>query len=680
MARPCIVDRDCMVTAWRDWEFVGESSMLCRFTVNGQALVWPLTTSVRRRREIIWQPFGDGAPCPMLEERFPAVHVINASLVRRLPVCGQLYEWTAGEWTPCSSWPSGCGPGLQKRHVICQKRGDRTHQPVADHLCTNGLDSGERPQLIKPASVQQCQKPCPVDCQLSAWQPWSACDVAPCKNDQITTMGSRIRLRAVITEPSGSGRPCQHLAETNECGERLCKKLVIQEATGCPPVPTGGQFRHKESSRWGCAHTPGIHDNRNLTCQCNRHCPSQDTVERRRIWSSFGSCFPRQVGNNTQWLQFSSLAFYRERRRGCPTRFRLRPCAVKQKPERVYFWTSSKWTSCQWSVQNFRRSLLEKKYTMKKDCKVCGVGYRYRRVVCQQEFKGRIRELEKEGEVKCPRKNLYRPTNQVDCFHCCRQDCQYSAWSPWEQCSAELRCSTHPYATDCRGLQREEGQCNKQSRKGLQKRERFALVMKKNNGRACLRPIEHRVCSLSEVTCFHWKAGDWSSCIFPSGRLCLGGFQTRTVYCVGADNKPTTADRCYHKTRPASFRDCSADCDAVCKFSPWSQWSPCSHSCGVGHRQRTRVTLPGIDLSDARSMFTRACGTLKQVEKCGIQPCQVYKLRKHDWARWTPTHNQQGNGQGLCFLRRTRLLSCRLVSKKGKSSFVVLCGRRQRDS
>ena len=108
VVRDCIVDNDCVVTDWRDWELVEPSPPTCRLQVNGQTVGWPTDTTIRTRG-VIWQSFGNGARCPHLHKELLADQLHNHSIVHQLQVCQQLHEWHVRNWTDCIAL--SCGPG-----------------------------------------------------------------------------------------------------------------------------------------------------------------------------------------------------------------------------------------------------------------------------------------------------------------------------------------------------------------------------------------------------------------------------------------------------------------------------------------------------------------------------------------------------------------------------------------
>jgi len=95
--------------------------------------------------------------------------------------------------------------------------------------CSASCDGGSQ-QLVRsvvvPASLgtacpplvmqRRCNEhPCPVDCGLDEWGGWSACS-AQCGG------GIKERVRSILREPSGGGRPCEAVSQSASCGSEAC--------------------------------------------------------------------------------------------------------------------------------------------------------------------------------------------------------------------------------------------------------------------------------------------------------------------------------------------------------------------------------------------------------------------------------------------------------------------------
>lgn len=126
------------------------------------------------------------------------------------------YAWLALGWTDCILMASGnvdyCGNGTQRRPVECVDV--RTNATVADQYCST---VEERPVL-----VQACEIPCPVDCQLGPFGPWTECPDACAFNLW------QNRSRDILVMPYNGGKSCSVTEELRPCLP-ICDHYVIRE-------------------------------------------------------------------------------------------------------------------------------------------------------------------------------------------------------------------------------------------------------------------------------------------------------------------------------------------------------------------------------------------------------------------------------------------------------------------
>ena len=99
-------------------------------------------------------------------------------------------------WTDCSA---KCGVGTRTR-----SRAVTTEPAHGGKACPALTES-------KPCEGP----PCPVDCDVSDWMPWTDCS-AKCG------VGTRTRSRAVTTEPAHGGKACPALTESTPCEGPPC--------------------------------------------------------------------------------------------------------------------------------------------------------------------------------------------------------------------------------------------------------------------------------------------------------------------------------------------------------------------------------------------------------------------------------------------------------------------------
>ena len=83
------------------------------------------------------------------------------------------------------------------------------------------------PSLVETAA---CQGATPVDCKLSAWSTWSACSVA-CGGSQTST-------RYIVTNEQCGGTPCSSIhSKRRPCSLSQCLNLgtMVDGKCSCPP-------------------------------------------------------------------------------------------------------------------------------------------------------------------------------------------------------------------------------------------------------------------------------------------------------------------------------------------------------------------------------------------------------------------------------------------------------------
>uniref|UniRef100_H3AZK2 TIL domain-containing protein n=1 Tax=Latimeria chalumnae TaxID=7897 RepID=H3AZK2_LATCH len=218
---------------------------------------------------------------------------------------------------------------------------------------------------------------------------------------------------------------------------------------------------------------------------------------------------------------------------------------------------------------------------------------------------------------------------QLNCtFHLCPVDGGMSLWSTWSTCSLS-----------CGGL-------------GQMTRSRSCTnPAPANGGKGCSGPTaEIKYCQTPECekssgptvepTSSSPDSGEgygawtsWTPCskscsdpeypaIKTRSRFCMPGMNcTGEPFQEKVCNLPQCTDEAECRWGNCSSRNCS--------WNPWSEWSECSRSCGVGRQQRIRTyNPPGPDGVWCEDTLT---GNM-DIRFCNIQACIV----DGGWSRWSP--------------------------------------------
>ncbi len=149
--------------------------------------------------------------------QLPSVHTAGqpTELLPRLRLAQGPVRLAAGRVEPVCSHIAAHRPhgvclqgeeGIQTREVNCVLKADGS---AADHAICEYLEP-------KPRQEQACLIPCPQDCVVTEFTPWTTCS-------KTCGLGLQNRVRSVVTPPLFGGLPCPNLTEFQTCAPRACE-------------------------------------------------------------------------------------------------------------------------------------------------------------------------------------------------------------------------------------------------------------------------------------------------------------------------------------------------------------------------------------------------------------------------------------------------------------------------
>lgn len=480
--KPCPVD--CTFQDWGDWEPCTSS---CGSGVH------------KRFREKIDALYGgadcngtltETTPCPTLPE---------------CPVDCLWEDWT--KWSDCSV---SCGIGATTR---LRKRAH--YEAFGGHVCYGTEDD-----------VAVCElSPCPLDCFLEDWAPWSDCSTS-CGN------GTHVRSRSLTFAAYGG---------------KECADPQMQDNKPCDVAPCPVHCELGDWSRW-------------TTCSksCGGGLSSRERTE--KIAAMYGGDFCSDVTSmdqacnaqpcpvDCQWGQWTDFD-------ACTT-----TCGGgKAKRSRV-LWVAPAHggLECEGSTEDEE---VCNDHLCPVDCRLgdwsgftscsetCGGGAatRSRSIVTQQANGGLPCVGATNEEIRCNTQT-------------CPVDCQLDEWSPWTGCTVT-----------CGG--------------GTMTRQRTVLEPSRDGGAACTgESFQEAACSQVQcpVDCVVTDWSPWSGC----STTCGGGVNLRfRIAQVESAFGGVPCPSSLTETLECSDAPCPVDC----KLGDWRDWESCSTSCGSGKRMRTRL-------------------------------------------------------------------------------------------
>uniref|UniRef100_A0A3Q3WEJ1 Thrombospondin type-1 domain-containing protein 7A n=1 Tax=Mola mola TaxID=94237 RepID=A0A3Q3WEJ1_MOLML len=628
---------ECEVSSWSAWGPCTYENCQDQSSKKGFKL---------RKRKIVNEPTGVLGNCPHLVEAIPCDE----------PSC---YDWLVVKLEECiPDNEKECGPGTQIPQVQCT---NSNGEYLERQLC--------RDAILPMPSI--CEVPCPKDCALSSWTPWSQCSHT-CSGKN--TEGKQTRARSILAYNAGeSGIQCPNISalqEVRNCNDHPCTVYHWQtglwghciEDSSIPASNTSvGQTHGNDAS---CS--VGMQTRKVICVRVNvgqvppKKCPESlrpDTVRPCLLpckrdcivtpYSDWSPCpLTCKAGISLQLFQYRKRIIIQSPVNGgqdCPE-------VLNQKREcdapsvcQGYRWKNHKWRRCQlvpWSVRQDSSGAQE----------TCGPGMQVRAVSCRKQDGGQV-DIE-----LCLKYTSSMPPLTQPCQLPCQEDCQLSNWSKFSSCTA-----------DCIGV-----------------RTRKRILIGKSKKRDQCR--NHQMYPLSETQycpCNKYNAqpvGNWSDCVLPEGsgvegqlgmkvqgdiKECGQGYRYQAMVCYDQDNRIVETSRC--NSHGYIEEACIIPCPSDCKLSEWSNWSRCSKSCGSGVKVRSKW------LREKPYNGGRPCPKLDHVNQvyevvpC-LSDCGQYVWVAEPWSVWKVSNVdlKDNCGEGV----KTRKVRCMLNTIDGPSEQV----------
>ncbi|XP_069894326.1 thrombospondin type-1 domain-containing protein 7B [Dipodomys merriami] len=548
---PC--STDCIVSSWSAWGQCTHEN--CQDPQGRKGFKM-------RQRHVLMESTGPMGHCPHLVESVPCED----------PMC---YQWLVSEGI-CISDHGKCGPGHRILKAVCQ---DEKGEDVSGSLCP----------VPPPPERMACEIPCRMDCVVSQWTVWSSCSQS-CSNKN--SDGKQTRSRYILALAGEGGKPCPHsqaLQEYRLCNDHSCVQLYWETSPWGPCSENTLVTSLNATIGWNGEATCGVGiQTRKVFCVkshvgqvMTKRCPDSTRPETVRPcflpckkdcvvtpFSEWTPC-PRlcQSGNATIKQSRYRIIIQEAANGGqeCPdTLFEERECEdIPVCP--VYRWKPQKWSPCILVPESVRQGIMG-------TSEACGKGLQTRAVSCMSD------DNQSAEMMECLKQKNGMPVLVQECTVPCRGDeCTFTPWSKFTPCSGS-----------CEATQTRRRQLTGKSRK------------KEKCQDANLYPlVETQLCPCDIFTSQPY--GNWSDCILPEGKKetqrggfrvqgdnkeCGEGVHFQAIACSDKNGRPV--DPSYCSSSGYIEEECNIPCPFDCKLSDWSSWGPCSSSCGIGVRIRSK--------------------------------------------------------------------------------------------
>jgi hypothetical protein len=477
--------------------------------------------------------------------------------------------------------------------------------------------------------------PCPVDCAMNKWQSWSACSKS-------CGTGVSKRLRSKKSDPKFGGSNCPHRTESRKCHTEACPvNCVISQwgkYTACSKTcGTGRQIRYKviaSEARFGgvqCPVATSYINNMAIVKRASRSCKVMTCPVdcKMSAWSKFSTC-TKSCGKGAQTRTRKVSTQAAHGGKKCPGGLSTTTTCNGQKcPVDCVVTKFSKFEACS---------------------ATCGTGGQNRRrsITKHPQFGGK----------RCPQLVNNRKCNTERC----PIDCLLNTWTAWAKCSKTCgggtqnrvrsvkqinanggkkcgparenrHCNTRqcPIACKVTGWS-PYGKCNAGCGGGEKFRARTVKVAAQHGGKACPSLWNSAKCNekVCSVNCVLSSYSEFKPCT----KSCGGGIRLRK-------RKVTQAAKYGGKKCSATSSSISCNtqrCPVDCKVSAFSSWSKCTKTCGMGFQYKLRK------ISVQPQHAGKKCPELRTVQFCAKQGCPIDCVM-HEWGSWSGCTKTCGGGK-----------------------------------
>uniref|UniRef100_A0A672MNN6 Thrombospondin type-1 domain-containing protein 7A-like n=1 Tax=Sinocyclocheilus grahami TaxID=75366 RepID=A0A672MNN6_SINGR len=554
----------------------------------------------------------------------------------------ELYDWQLGAWNQCVPVsmrnvgvprPAVCTrgeEGIQTREVGCVHKSDGI--PAEDAICEYFEP--------KPRLEQACLIPCPRDCVVSEFSPWTSCSKS-------CGMGLQNRLRWVLSPPLFGGSACPNLTEFRTCqpdpceGEESLYSLRVGPWGPCiAKVRVKGRMRDPETRELikkkrtrNRQNRQGLkswdlqvgYQTREVTCV---HRSGSTTVlshcNQQTLPVTYQACVIPKDCEVTEWLDWSACSkecYDLNGRKGqrtrtrqvkqfsvgggaeCPELDESEPCSPQGEgipPCIVYNWRTTEWSDCRVDVllsqQDRRRS---------NQTGLCGGGVQTREVYCVQaptETSSNLSSLKNKDALRPVNSDLclgVSPNTTQLCHIPCPVECDVSSWSAWGPCTFE--------------------NCQDQStKKGFKLRKR--KIMNEPTGGTGNCPHLTEAIPCEEPSCYEWLLVKLEECVPDNDKACGPGTQNPQVQCINSDGEYVDRQLCRDAILPMPML-CEVPCPKDCVLSPWTSWSLCSNTCSGKNSEGKQTRSRSILAYNAGDVFGLFPFSFKLQENLSICTC-----------------------------------------------------------